>query len=312
MLAILTGLAIAAACICAMIAVLSLRGEHRRRNQPLRSPDDRASAQRGSIPTVSAVIPTLNEEVSLPWVLAQLPSFVSELVLVDGLSTDDTEAIARRLRPDVVVVHQRRPGKGAALRAGFAAATGDIVVMLDGDGSTDPREMEGFVHALQDGADLVKGSRRIHQGGSADATRLRGAGNRVFVAIANILYGSRFTDICYGYCAFWRHHLDALALTADGFEIETQLAIHAVVAGLETREVPSFELARRAGSSHLHAIRDGWRVLRLLLTGPLGHRLATRPAIEDRPILIRALAAPASSPAALSRRREVISGVAHD
>src|SRR5579862_2460504 len=118
-------------------------------------------------PTVSVIIPTLNEEVSLPWVLQNLPPWVDEVVLVDGLSSDATEVLARRIRPDAVVVHQHRRGKGAAIRAGFAAATGDIIVMIDADGSTDPREMHRFIAALKDGSDFVKGSRYMQGGGSA-------------------------------------------------------------------------------------------------------------------------------------------------
>jgi glycosyltransferase involved in cell wall biosynthesis len=214
---------------------------------------------------VSVVIPTLNEAESLPWVLEHLPAWVAEVVFVDGLSTDGTQALARRLRPDAIFVHQHRRGKGAALRAGFAAASCDIVVMLDADGSTDPREMGRFVQALYGGADFVKGSRYLTGGGSSDFTRLRSAGNRCFVALANLLHGARFTDLCYGYCAFWRHHLDALRLTADGFEIETELILAALRARLDIREVPSHELARRAGVSNLNAVRDGLRVLRTML-----------------------------------------------
>jgi glycosyltransferase involved in cell wall biosynthesis len=210
-------------------------------------------------------VPTLNEEGSIGWVLENLPDWVSDVVLIDGLSTDHTEAVARRARPDIVVVHQHHRGKGAALRAGFAAATGDIIVMLDADGSTDPNEMHRFVEALQSGADFVKGSRHLDNGGSADFTRLRATGNSTFVKLANLLYGSRFTDLCYGYCAFWRRHLDALMLTADGFEIETQLVLNAVKANLQIHEVPSFELERRAGTSNLNAFRDGHRVLRTML-----------------------------------------------
>src|SRR5579862_4953170 len=182
--------------------------------QPRRGP---AQATRVR-PSVSVVIPTLNEEECLPWVLKRLPAWIDELILVDGLSTDGTLAAALRIRPDAKLVHQHRRGKGAALRAGFAAATGEIVVMIDADGSTDPREMGRFVEALADGADFVKGSRYLPGGGSVDFTRVRSAGNRMLVRLVNALFGSRFTDLCYGYCAFWRRHLDALALTADGFE----------------------------------------------------------------------------------------------
>jgi len=225
----------------------------------------RASTRHDAHTSVSVVIPTLNEEGSLPWVLENLPRWVDEVVLVDGLSTDATQLLARRIRPDAVVVHQFQRGKGAALRAGFAAASGDIVVMIDADGSTDPREMGSFVEALRDGADFVKGSRYVEGGGSVDFTRLRSAGNRALVGLANVLYGSRFTDLCYGYCAFWRHHLDALALTTDGFEIETELVLAALRARLEIREVPSHELERRAGVSNLNALTDGTRVLRTML-----------------------------------------------
>jgi glycosyltransferase involved in cell wall biosynthesis len=226
--------------------------------------------------SVSVVIPTLNEAGSLPWVLEHLPRWVSEVVLVDGLSTDGTQALAQRLRPDAVFVHQHRRGKGAALRAGFAAASGDIVVMLDADGSTDPREMRRFVDALREGADFVKGSRYLAGGGSADLTPLRSAGNRCFVVLANLLHGTRFTDLCYGYCAFWRHHLETLRLSADGFEIETELVLAARRERLEIHEVASHELERRDGASNLNAFRDGLRVVRTMLAA-VGRR---RPAAE--------------------------------
>jgi Glycosyl transferase family 2 len=216
-------------------------------------------------PTVSVVVPALNEARNIGWVLSRLPSWVTEVVLVDGLSTDGTEDVAREFVTDLVVVRQSRLGKGAALRAGFAAATGDIIVMIDADGSTDPREMDRFVQALMDGAEFVKGSRHVRGGGSEDWTRIRHAGNQGFVWLVNLIYGSRFTDLCYGYCAFWRYTLDALALSADGFEIETQLALNAVKAGLEIREVGSLELPRRAGTSNLRAFRDGRRVLSTIM-----------------------------------------------
>jgi hypothetical protein len=263
--------------VIGIVAALGPRGPRRHRQrqaaQEMSGPSLRGIAGDGNgvsspavtAPTVSVIIPTLNEVRSLPWVLEHLPDWVSEVVLVDGLSTDRTEALARRVRPDVIVVHQHQRGKGAALRAGFAAATGDMVVMIDADGSTDPREMGRFTDALQDGADFVKGSRHLDGGGSADFTWLRAAGNKSFVLMANMLYGSQFTDLCYGYCAFWRRDLDKLGLTADGFEIETQLVLGAVKAGLEIREVPSFELERRAGTSNLNAARDGIRILRTMV-----------------------------------------------
>ncbi len=214
---------------------------------------------------MTAVIPTFNEQYGIEWVLRNIPPWVEELVLIDGLSTDQTEALARAIQPKIVVVHQHARGKGAAVRAGFEAATSDIVVMLDADGSTDPREIPRFVGALVAGADFVKGSRSLAGGGSDDFTPLRRLGNRFFVALVRVLFGVRFTDLCYGYVAFWRHHLDALELTSTGFELETALALGAVKARLQIREVPSYELARREGKSNLHAFGDGLGVLREIL-----------------------------------------------
>jgi hypothetical protein len=215
-------------------------------------------------PSVSVVVPALNEEESIDWVIENIPAWVSEIVLVDGLSVDGTELVVTDRRADVVIVHQRSRGKGAALRAGFAAASGDIIVMIDADGSTDPREIGSFVSALLAGADFVKGSRNLPGGGSVDFTLLRSLGNFAFVHAANLLFGSRFTDLCYGYCAFWRRDLERLALTADGFEIEMELILSAVKAGLSVVEVPSMELERRAGNSNLNAWKDGKRVLKTL------------------------------------------------
>src|SRR4051794_22230878 len=166
----------------------------------------------GSRPRVSVVIPTYNEARNLPHVFGLLPDDVHEVIVVDGNSVDDTVEVARRLRPDVVVVRQNRIGKGNAMACGFAAVTGDVVVMLDADGSADPREIERYVDALVAGADFAKGSRFTEGGGSADITKVRAWGNRWLNRIANILFGTRYTDLCYGYNAFWAYCLPALEL----------------------------------------------------------------------------------------------------
>jgi glycosyltransferase involved in cell wall biosynthesis len=215
--------------------------------------------------TVSVVMPALNEERNIAWVLERMPGVVDEVILVDGRSVDGTVAVACAIRPDIVVVSEPRLGKGRALRAGFGTATGDVIVMIDADGSMDPKEIPRYVEPLEL-YDFVKGSRYIHGGDSDDFTWLRRVGNRGLLACANALYGSPFTDLCYGYCAFRREQLQVLALTADGFEIETQLIIHAVKAGLRIKEIPSVELSRICGRSNLHTFRDGRRVLQTLLS----------------------------------------------
>ncbi|MDF2712042.1 MAG: glycosyltransferase, partial [Nonomuraea muscovyensis] len=151
-----------------------------------------------------------------------------------------------------------------ALIEGFAAARGDIIVMIDADGSTDGREIYSFVKALLDGADFAKGSRYAPGGGSDDISRLRSLGNVALTGLTNLLYGTRYTDLCYGYNAFWARHLDAMALDCDGFEIETLMNVRAAQAGLAIAEVPSHERTRIHGESNLHAVRDGWRVLKTI------------------------------------------------
>ncbi len=218
-------------------------------------------AQKSPNRRVSAVIPAKNEARNIGWVMERIPLLVDEVVLVDGVSTDQTIDVARALRPDVIVIKDDRPGKGVALRAGFEAASGDYVVMLDADGSMDPLEIPRFVELLDLGADLVKGSRFIRGGGTADMSPLRDVGNRGLLSIANVLFGASHTDLCYGYAAFRRQAVLELGLTAVGFEIETQLFLRAIRNGLSVVEVPSFESPRRSGTSNLHTFRDGWRVL---------------------------------------------------
>jgi glycosyltransferase involved in cell wall biosynthesis len=219
----------------------------------------------GSRPTVSAIIPTLNEARNLPHVLEQLPHGVNELIVVDGHSTDDTVSVAKSLRPDARIVLQDRKGKGNALACGFAAARGDIIVMIDADGSTDPTEIPSFIRPLIHGADFVKGSRYMQGGGSADITPVRSAGNRLLGVGVNLMFGTSYTDLCYGYSAFWRRCLPHLHVTCDGFEVETVLNVRAAKARFNVVEVPSYEQTRLHGSSNLNAWRDGKRVLRAIM-----------------------------------------------
>ena len=214
--------------------------------------------------TVSVVIPAMNEAENLPYVLPRIPAWVHEVILVDGNSTDGTVAVARQLWPSVRIVRQQGRGKGAALRGGFAAATGDIVVMLDADGSTDPAEIPIFVGALLAGADFVKGSRFLQGGGTSDMSFHRKFGNWCFVICSRLLFGCHYSDLCYGYNAFYAHILSQLDLDGDGFEIETQMNLRVLSAGFKVAEVPSFEADRIHGVSNLRAIPDGWRVLKTL------------------------------------------------
>ena len=232
-----------------------------------------------AVPRVSVVIPCLNEERNLPYVFGRLPTGIDEVVLVDGGSVDGTIETARRLWPSIIELQQTRRGKGNALACGFAAATGDIIVMIDADGSTDPAEIPRFVAALTAGADVAKGSRFLAGGGSHDITRLRKLGNSALSGIVNMLFRTRYSDLCYGYNAFWRGALpyfdlpdvdapappDGGMLWGDGFEVETLINIRIAGHRLRVTEVPSVESARIHGVSNLNAVTDGTRVLRTIL-----------------------------------------------
>lgn len=217
-------------------------------------------------PTVSVIIPTLNEAFNLPLVLPFLPmDWIDEVILVDGRSTDNTIEVALQLMPSIKIIEEKRKGKGVAMRAGYAAATSDIIVLLDADGSNDPREIPGFIKRLMQGADMVKGSRFSVGGGTTDMTLVRKLGNNFLAFVSNLLFSQKYTDLCYGFHAFWRYCLDVLELEKyDGFEIDTGLYLQALRKNLHIVEEPSFEGERFHGSSNLNAVRDGIRVLKTI------------------------------------------------
>ena len=229
------------------------------------------------VPRVTIIVPALNEARNLEVMLPKLPE-AHQIIVVDGHSVDDTVRVAQTVRPGIEVITQTRKGKGNALVCGFERATGDIIVMFDADGSADPAEIPMFVDALVAGADVAKGSRFTSGGGSEDITSVRRAGNWFLNALVNVLLGARYTDLCYGYNAFWTRVLPSLELPSsripgaegkmlwgDGFEIETVLNCRFVNNGLTIVEVPSVEKLRIFGVSNLNAVTDGLRVLRTVL-----------------------------------------------
>ncbi len=228
-------------------------------------------------PRISIVIPARNEARNLRIVLPELPE-VHEVILIDGNSVDGTVEAAREMMPDIKVVQQTRRGKGNALACGFAAVTGDIIVMFDADGSADPAEIPRFIEALMDGADFAKGSRYAKGGGSEDITRIRSLGNHGLSMLANAVLRTNYTDLCYGFNVFWADVLrdldlpdhrirpidPAVMLWGDGFEIETVINCRIAFAALRTAEIPSVERRRIYGESNLNAVRDGIRVLKTI------------------------------------------------
>ncbi len=238
-------------------------------------------------PTISVVIPARNEAQNLRHVLPLIPASVGEVILVDGHSSDNTIEEALRLMPSIRVIKQSGKGKGDALQAGFAACTGDIIVMLDADGSADPAEIPQFVQALEQGYDFAKGSRFLAGGGSVDITHFRRWGNALLSKFVNILFDTEFSDLCYGYNAFWKYCLNQVIVDCDGFEVETQLNLRMHETNMKIVEVPSFEHARIHGASNLHAARDGWRVLQTILREWSQKRTQKRTITSTKPVLVQ-------------------------
>ena len=244
----------------------------------------------GQTRSVSVVVPARNEAKNIGWVLDRLPAYVDEVILIDGSSVDATIEVSLRHCPDIVVVRQSRRGKGNALAAGFEAATCELVVMIDADGSMDPAEITRYLEPLVSGAHYAKGSRFAKGGGSDDITPLRRVGNWGLNSLTNILFRSRYSDLCYGYNAFTRECIDHFALPSahaavgqqygDGFEIETMINVRVVKSDLTIVEVPSYEYLRRSGVSNLNTFRDGFRVLGTILR-ERSTSVAVRPDVMD-------------------------------
>ncbi|CAG0998701.1 dolichol-phosphate mannosyltransferase [Methanosarcinales archaeon] len=214
---------------------------------------------------ISVVIPTMNESKNIKEVFSNIPDFVDEIVVVDGNSTDGTREEIKKYRSDTKIITEQPSGKGAAMKTGFEMATGDLIIMMDADGSHDPGEIPLLLDPILDGFDVAKGSRLLPGGGSADFTPFRRLGNKIFVSMVNTLYSTNYTDLCYGYRAFKKEALDRIYCSSNGFEIETEQSILMKKAGLKIKEVPSFEAKRKNGNSNLNSIRDGFKILNVIL-----------------------------------------------
>ncbi len=209
---------------------------------------------------LSIAIPAMNEAANLPHVLPRIPVLpeIVETILVDGGSTDDTIGVARTCLPGIRMVRQGGKGKSDAVRCGMQAAVGEFVLVMDADGSHDPADIPRFIAVARAGYDLVKGSRYLPGGGSFDDTRLRRTLVRLTDAVANVLWGARFTDIVFGMFLIRRQCFLNLDITSNGFAIESQIMARASRRGYRIREIPVIERSRLSGSSHLSIIRDGW------------------------------------------------------
>jgi len=206
-------------------------------------------------PRISVVICTLNEEGNLPKVLPKIPRWVDEIILVDGHSTDNTVCVAKNILPTIRILYQHGRGKDDAMKHGFRNATGDIIITLDADGSTDPVQIPKFVNPLLKGYDFTKGSRFLEVNPSMPLHRK--LGNKMLVALTNVLYGTKYTDVCCGYNAFWKKCLNKINLFDDHFDYEPVLHVKIKKAGLRVAEVQCGDRGRISGDSKLPMLTQG-------------------------------------------------------
>jgi glycosyltransferase involved in cell wall biosynthesis len=217
---------------------------------------------------VTVVVPTLNEEENIAGVIHELNQMgYCNILVVDGNSVDKTVEVAEELGVSILV--QNEKGKGAALRQAFNhdGLDGDVVVMMDADGSMSPKEIPLFIEALDSGADLAKGSRFLAFGYSEDMNLIRRIGNLFFISLVNWLCFANYTDLCYGFAAFRKDAIKKLIphLKSINFEIEAEIFVKAKKLGMNVTEVPSIELRRRHGKSNLNALRDGIRIFKTII-----------------------------------------------
>lgn len=214
----------------------------------------------------TVIIPTLNEENNIKIIINELQDLgYSNILIIDGNSDDGTVDAAKKL--GVNVVNQNGKGKGTALRQAFSYnSLGNWIIMMDADGSMDPKEISSFIESLKNGADVAKGSRFINGGHTDDMTILRKFGNKMFVFLVNRLIHAKYTDLCYGYAAFTKDALQKLTphLTSTSFEIETEIFMKAKKLGLNIKEVPSVEAPRLNGKTNLSAWKDGFKILKTI------------------------------------------------
>ena len=224
-------------------------------------------------PFVSIVLPCLDEAQGIVACVSDArrsltrAELAGEVIVVDNGSTDGSAELAAEA--GARVVSEPRRGYGSALRTGFAAASGDYIVMADADGSYPFGEIGRFVDQLDAGADVVVGDRLDHIQPGAMPWLHRYVGNPTLSGLLNILFGTGVRDAHCGMRAFRSDVLPRLDLRSDGMELASEMVIRAGKAGLVMRQV-SITYSPRVGTSKLSRFRDGWRHLRLLLVhGPL-------------------------------------------
>lgn len=224
---------------------------------------------------VSLIIPTKDESGVIGSVLKEVPrNIIDEIIIIDGHSADTTEEEAKaqlRLGKDKFIL-QKKKGFGSALLQAFKIAKGGVVVIMNADGSHNPKDIPALLKKIGQGYEYVMASRYIKEGRSDDDTIVRFIGNRTLTFLTNLLYGVNVTDSLFFYTAITRKGFNKLHLSSPGFEFCIEMLIKANKAGLKFAEVPVIERRRFAGKSKVNALSAGWKVLMVILREKLVNR----------------------------------------
>jgi glycosyltransferase involved in cell wall biosynthesis len=232
---------------------------------------------------ISVIIPTLNEVGCLRKVIEEIPEIVTEIIVVDGGSTDGTIELAKSLGVKVVI--QEKKGLGDALMLGIKSSHEDIVVLLDGDGSFNPYDIKGLVNLIQQGNEVVFGTRYHPDSGSQDDTPIRYLGNQFFTGLIRLIYKVNLSDSLFMYVAAKKIALETLNLKFPGFEFCIEFPIKVHLSGLSYTEMPSFERKRIAGKSKVNAFIHGliilWTLIKLIPSLKDKTRMNTRDQVQE-------------------------------
>jgi glycosyltransferase involved in cell wall biosynthesis len=236
---------------------------------------DRHAAIDELLAKTTLVIPACNEESAIGRVLDELPRGLGQILVVDGVSTDQTRGVAQNVdRQRVEVVSRTRRGKGNALACGLGMAEGEFVILMDGDGSAAPVDLGAMVSRLaSEDLDFVKGHREP-AGGISIRDHVRKFGTGLLTSYFNASFDSTFKDVCCGFVALRRDVIPEFGLNwmeredrvrwHDGFEIDALLVGRALITGLKIAEQPVSYLPRLGGRTKTRAIRDTGRITRVI------------------------------------------------
>lgn len=210
---------------------------------------------------IAVLIPCYNEAATIAKVVIDFATVLpgAQIVVLDNNSTDSTAALAREVGARVCQVSLQ--GKGNVVRRGFADIEADVYVLVDGDDTYEAAAAQRLVrHLFDDGLDMLVGARRDEdEAAYRPGHRL---GNLLLTRCAGMLFGRSFNDMLSGYRIFSRRYVKSFAAHAHGFEIETELAVHALQLRMPVAEVDTAYGVRPSGSeSKLSTWRDGWRIL---------------------------------------------------